>query len=82
MLTKKLICTLALGRAAMARHPQTVPANPRTQLVPGPAGSTVRSSWALEERAPLPGAPTGVKVTSIVQVPPNRGMVHPSFVIA
>ena len=40
MLTKKLICTLALGLAAMAGHAQTWPAKPVTLLVPFPAGGS------------------------------------------
>ncbi|MBS0340651.1 MAG: tripartite tricarboxylate transporter substrate binding protein [Proteobacteria bacterium] len=40
MLTKKLICTLALGLAAVASHAQTWPAKPVTLLVPFPAGGS------------------------------------------
>src|SRR6478736_9290384 len=40
MLTKKLICTLALGLAAMASHAQTWPTKPVTLLVPFPAGGS------------------------------------------
>ncbi|SFN19798.1 tripartite tricarboxylate transporter substrate binding protein [Variovorax sp. OV329] len=40
MLTKKLICTLALGLAAVAAHAQTWPSKPVTLLVPFPAGGS------------------------------------------
>lgn len=51
MLTKKLICTLALGLAAVASHAQTWPAKPVTLLVPFPAGgSTDMVARALSTR--------------------------------
>ena len=51
MLTKKLICTLALGLVAVASHAQNWPAKPVTLLVPFPAGgSTDMVARALSTR--------------------------------
>jgi len=86
MLTKKLVCTLALGLAAVASHADTWPSKPVTLLVPFPAGgstdmvaravgtklgTTLNQTFVVDNKA---GATGTIGATQVKRSPPDGSM--------
>lgn len=86
MLTKKLVCTLTLGLAAVASHADTWPSKPVTLLVPFPAGgstdmvaravgtklgTTLNQTFVVDNKA---GATGTIGATQVKRSPPDGSM--------